>query len=82
MVIYTITIQAVPCFYDKSSSYQWAQSPAAQMEVNPNWPPLLLPGELNQLNTTMPRLPMIPMHQALNEHNTAYPMLPRGFHRS
>ena len=23
MVTYTITIQAVPCFYDKSSSYQW-----------------------------------------------------------
>jgi hypothetical protein len=52
------------------------------MEVNPNWPPFPLPGELNQLNATMPRLPMSPMHQELNEHDTAYPMLPRGFHRS
>jgi hypothetical protein len=52
------------------------------MEVDPDWPPLLPPGELNQLNATMLRLPMIPMHQALNERDTAYPMLPRGFHRS
>jgi hypothetical protein len=59
-----------------------AQSPVAPMEVDPDWPPLLPPGELNQLNATMPQLPMIPMHQALNEHNTTYPMLPRGFHRS
>jgi len=30
MVIYTITIQAVPCFYDKSSSYQWQSSEVMQ----------------------------------------------------
>jgi hypothetical protein len=52
------------------------------MEVNPDWPPLLPPGELNQLNATMPRLPMIPRHQALDERDTAYPMIPKGFHHS
>jgi hypothetical protein len=69
----------LPC--DTTSPPQ-AHSPAAPMEVDPDWPPLLPPGELNQLNATMLRLPMIPRHQALNEHNTTYPMLPRGFHRS
>jgi hypothetical protein len=52
------------------------------MEVDPDWPPLPLPGELNQLNATMLRLPMIPRHQALDERDTAYPMLPKGFHQS
>jgi hypothetical protein len=70
---------APPC--DTTSPPQ-AQSPAAPMEVDPDWPPLLPPGELNQLNATMPRLPMIPRHQALDECDTAYPMLPKGFHRS
>jgi len=59
-----------------------AQSPTAPMEVDPDWLPLLPPGEHNQLNATMLWLPMIPRHQALDERNTAYPMLPRGFHRS
>jgi hypothetical protein len=59
-----------------------AQSPMAPMEVNPDWPPLPLPGEHNQLNATMLQLPMIPRHQALDECDTAYPMLPKGFHRS
>jgi hypothetical protein len=55
-----------------------AQSPAAPMEVNPDWPPLPLPGEFNQPNTTMPRLPMIPRHLTLDECDTAYPMIPKG----
>jgi hypothetical protein len=59
-----------------------APSPVAPMEVDAEWPPLPPPGELNQLNATTPRLPIIPMHQALNEHDTMYPMLPKGFHRS
>ena len=59
-----------------------AQSPAAPMEVDPDWPPLPPPGEFNQLNTTMQRLPMIPRHQALDECDTMYPMLPKGFHHS
>jgi hypothetical protein len=59
-----------------------AQSPTAPMEVDPDWPPLPPPGEHNQLNATMPRLPMIPRHQALDEHDAAYPMLPKGFHCS
>ena len=54
----------------------------APMEVDPDWLPLPLPGEHNQLNATMPRLPMIPRHQALDEHDTTYPMLPKGFHCS
>jgi len=54
----------------------------APMEVDPDWLPLPLPGEHNQLNATMPRLPMIPRHQALDERNTVYPMLPKGFHHS
>jgi hypothetical protein len=66
-----------PC--DTMSPTQ-AQSLAAPMEVDPNWPPLPPPGELNQLNATMPQLPMIPRHQALDERDTAYPMLPKGFH--
>jgi hypothetical protein len=52
------------------------------MEVNPDWPPLPPPGEFNQPNTTMPRLPMIPRHLTLDERNTAYPMIPKGFHCS
>ena len=32
MVIYTITIQAVPCFYDKSSSYQCPPVPCQACE--------------------------------------------------
>ena len=63
-----------------TTSLPQAQSPMAPMEVNPDWPPLPLPGEHNQLNTTMLQLPMIPRHQALDECDTAYPMLPRGFH--
>jgi len=58
----------------------WAPLPVAPMEVDVEWPPLLPPGELNQLNATMPRLPIIPMHQALGERDTMYPMLPKGFH--
>ena len=54
----------------------------APMEVDPDWPPLPQPGEHNQLNTTMLQFPIIPMHQALGECNTAYPMLPKGFHQS
>jgi len=54
----------------------------APMEVDPDWPPLPPPGEHNQLNATMPQLPMIPRHQALDECDTVYPMLPRGFYRS
>jgi hypothetical protein len=69
----------LPC---DATSLPQAQSPAAPMEVDPDWPPLLPPGELNQLNATMPQLPMIPRHQALDERDTAYPMLPKGFHRS
>ena len=68
-----------PC--DATSPPQ-VQSPAAPMEVNPNWPPLPPPGEFNQINATMPRLPMIPRHPTLDERNTAYPMIPKGFHRS
>jgi hypothetical protein len=53
------------------------------MEVDDSrWVPLPPPGEPNQPNTTMPQLPIIPMHMALNECNTTYPMLPKGFHRS
>jgi hypothetical protein len=52
------------------------------MEVNPNWPPLPPPGEFNQPNATMPRLPMIPRHPTLDERDTAYPMIPKGFHHS
>ena len=52
------------------------------MEIDDEWAPLPPPGEPNQPNTTMPRLPIIPMHQALGERDTTYPMLPRGFHRS
>jgi len=52
------------------------------MEVNPDWPPLPPPGEFNQPNATMPRLPMIPRHPTLDERDTAYPMIPKGFHRS
>jgi hypothetical protein len=52
------------------------------MEVDPDWPPLPLPGEFNQLNATMPRLPMIPRHPTFDEHDTVYPMIPKGFHRS
>jgi hypothetical protein len=59
-----------------------AQSPVAPMEVNPNWPPLPPPGEFNQANATMPRLLMIPRHPTLDERNTAYPMIPKGFHHS
>jgi hypothetical protein len=70
-------LPTLPC---NTTSPLQAQSPAASMEVDPNWPPLPPPGELNQLNATMPWLPMIPMHQALNECNTTYLMLPRGFH--
>jgi hypothetical protein len=66
---------------DATSPLQ-AQSPAAPMEVDPNWPPLLLPGEFNQPNATMPWLPMIPRHPTLDERDTAYPMIPNGFHRS
>jgi hypothetical protein len=72
-------LPTLPC--DATSLLQ-AQSPVAPMEVDPNWPPLLLPGEHNQLNATMPWLPMIPRHQALDERDTAYPMLPKGFHHS
>jgi hypothetical protein len=54
----------------------------APMEVDPDWPPLPPPGEHNQLNATMLQLPMIPRHQALDERDTAYPMLPKGFHCS
>jgi hypothetical protein len=32
--------------------------PQAPMEVDPDWPPLPPPGEFNQPNATMPRLPM------------------------
>jgi hypothetical protein len=64
------------------TSPPWAPSPVAPMEVDPDWPPLPLPGEHNQLDATMPWLPIIPMHQALGECDTAYPMLPKGFHRS
>ena len=52
------------------------------MEVDPDWPPLPPPGEFNQPNATMPQLPMIPRHPTLDEHDTAYPMIPKGFHRS
>jgi hypothetical protein len=58
----------------------WVPSPIVPMEVDPNWPPLLPPGERNQLDTTTPQLPIIPMHHALGEHDTAYPMLPKGCH--
>ena len=57
-------------------------SPIAPMEVDPDWPPLPLPGKCNQLNTSTPWLPLIPMHHALGEHDTVYPMLPKGCHRS
>jgi hypothetical protein len=59
-----------------------AQSPAAPMEVDPDWPLLLPPGEFNQSNATMPRLPMIPRHPTLDERDTVYPMIPKGFHCS
>jgi hypothetical protein len=52
------------------------------MEVDPNWPPLLPPGEFNQINATMPQLPMIPRHPTLDERDTTYPMIPKGFHHS
>jgi hypothetical protein len=52
------------------------------MEVDPEWPPLPPPGEFNQVNATTPWLPIIPMHQVLGEHDTPYPMLPKGFHGS
>jgi len=52
------------------------------MEVDPDWPPLPPPGEFNQPNATMPRLPMIPRHPTLDERDTAYPMIPKGFHHS
>jgi hypothetical protein len=52
------------------------------MEVDPDWPPLPPPGEFNQINTTMPRLPMIPRHPTLDERDTMYPMIPKGFHCS
>jgi hypothetical protein len=68
-----------PC--DATSPPQ-AQLPAAPMEVDPDWPPLPPPGEFNQSNATMPRLPMIPRHPTLDERDTAYPMIPKGFHRS
>jgi hypothetical protein len=58
------------------------QSPAAPIKVDPNWPPLLPPGEFNQSNATMPWLPMIPRHLTLDERDTAYPMIPKGFHHS
>jgi len=58
----------------------WAPSPVVPMEVDPDWPPLLPPGERNQLDATTPWLPIIPMHQALGEHDTAYPMRPKGCH--
>jgi hypothetical protein len=66
-----------PC---NTTSPPQAQSPTAPMEVDPDWPLLPPPGEHNQLNATMPWLPMIPRHQTLDERDTAYPMLPRGFH--
>jgi len=69
----------LPC--DATSPLQ-AQSLVAPMEVDPNWPPLPPPGEFNQPNATMPRLPMIPRHPTLDERDTAYPMIPKGFHRS
>jgi hypothetical protein len=59
-----------------------AQSPAAPMEVDPDWPPLLPPGEFNQSNATMLWLPMIPRHPTLDERDTTYPMIPKGFHHS
>jgi len=52
------------------------------MEVDPDWSPLLPPGERNQLDTTTLRLPIIPMHPTLGERDTAYPMLPKGCHQS
>ena len=52
------------------------------MDVDPNWPPLPPPGEFNQPNTTMLQLPMIPRHPTLDERDTMYPMIPKGFHRS
>jgi len=67
--------------HDATSPPQ-AQSPAAPMEVDPDWPPLPPPGEFNQTNATMPRLPMIPRHPTLDECDAAYPMIPKGFHRS
>jgi len=70
---------APPC--DATSPPQ-AQSPVASMEVDPDWPPLPLPGEFNQSNATMPRLPMIPRHPTLDERDTTYPMIPKGFHCS
>jgi hypothetical protein len=57
-------------------------SPAAPMEVDPDWPPLPLPGEFNQVNAIMPWLPMIPRHPTLHERDTTYPMIPKGFHHS
>jgi hypothetical protein len=62
----------LPC---DTMSLPQAQSSTAPMEVDPDWPPLPPPGEHNQLNTTMPQLPMIPRHQALDECDTSYPML-------
>jgi hypothetical protein len=59
-----------------------AQLPAAPMEVDPDWPPLPPPGEFNQPNATMLRLPMIPRHLTLDECDTTYPMIPKGFHHS
>jgi hypothetical protein len=56
-----------------------AQLPAAPMEVDPDWPPLPPPGEFNQVNATMP---WPPRHPTLDERDTAYPMIPKGFHRS
>jgi len=38
MVIYTITIQAVPCFYDKSSSYQCIASLTdCEVDLSQDW---------------------------------------------
>jgi hypothetical protein len=55
-------------------------SPVAPMEVDPDWPPLPPPGKRNQLDANTPWLPIIPMHHALGEHDTSYPMLPKGCH--
>jgi len=52
------------------------------MEVDPDWPPLPPPGKRNHLDANTPWLPLIPMHHALGECDTAYPMLPKGCHRS
>jgi hypothetical protein len=53
------------------------------MEVDDStWPALLLPGEPDQPNTTMPQLPLVPMHLTLCECITVYPMIPKGAHYS